>query len=738
MTSFQEFRERLLGILLELAPRPEGETEHAVPEPAVDPTMGPNAAPIPGPGVGSSPGPSAAAGPGPDRAADLYPGIAFTRPPKPEMGDLALPAFPIAKRLGQPPPVVAARWADAVREELERTGGRLASLEVPVTRVLAAGPYVNVALDPAAMARLVTSAISERGRLYGNASHPTGQTVMVEYSSPNTNKPLHLGHIRNGLLGMGISNLLEAAGDRVIRVSLVNDRGIHICKSMLAYQRWGATATGRETPASTGEKGDHFVGRYYVLFYTRQKEEREAHASAQGVDLTRFSKDTLKGIADAEERKTREAHAERFEKAFMEASELQAALGAMLRRWEAGDPEVLDLWRTMNGWVYEGFRTSYDRLGFRFDKWYFESETWQAGKAEVERGLAAGVFYRNADGSTWARLEPLGLQDKVVLRADGTAVYITQDISTTIRKFEDYRMDRSLYVVAAEQDVHFRNLFAILGLLGHDLAGRCAHVSYAMVNLARGMGKLKSREGKAVDADYLLDDLHAMAKVKIVEAGHAETPDAIDTTAEQIGQGALKLYLLQVSPERTIVFDPEQTIAFAGDTGPAVQYSHARIHGIVRKGLAAGRLAEGDFEPHREMAAPGQGGANPTGADPAGTAAATGPTGVTGRASDASVRFLRCDRADAGLLVEPEEREVLRLLAEFPDTVMAAARQLSPAPVANALLDLTKAYARMYHQHEVLKAEAPLLRARVQLALCTAQVLRNGLRLLTIEAPERM
>lgn len=662
MTSFQEYREHLLGILLKLAPRPDGET--GTPE------------------------------------ADLYPGIAFTRPPRPEMGDLALPVFPVAKRLGQPPPVVAARWAETVRAELERpAGGRLAPLKVAVTRVQTAGPYLNVALDPAAAARLITAAVVARGNLYGNVEHPTGRTVMVEYSSPNTNKPLHLGHIRNNLLGMAISNLIEAAGDHVIRVSLVNDRGIHICKSMLAYQRWGTTPAGPETPTGTGEKGDHFVGRYYVLFNTRQKEEREAFGRLRGIDPARFSKDAYKGITDPEERKAREAEAERFEAAFMESSELQAAVGEMLRRWEAGDPAVLDLWRTMNGWVYEGFHTTYDRLGCRFDKWYFESEIWLAGKAEVERGLQAGIFYRKADGSTWAQLEPLGLQDKVLLRADGTAVYITQDIGTAIRKFEDYRMDRSLYVVGAEQDVHFKNLFAILGLLGHDWAGRCTHVSYSMVNLARGMGRLKSREGKAVDADNLLDELRDIARAKILEAGYAETPGAIETTAEQIGQGALKLYVLQVSPEKTIVFDPEQTIAFAGDTGPAVQYSHARIHGIVRKGLAAGKLAEGDL-----------------GAD----------------------GFLHPDRVDAGLLVEPEEREVLRLLAEFPDTVSGAARQLSPAPVANALLDLTKAYARMYHQHDVLKAETPLMLARVQLALCAAQVLRNGLRLLTIEAPERM
>ncbi len=730
MTSFQEYREQLLGILLGLASRPAGGPDQVAPEAA--------AKPAPEPGAGAPTG--------------LVPGISFTRPPKPEMGDLALPAFPIAKRLGQPPPVVAARWAEAVRAELGLPDGMLASLPVPVTRVLAAGPYVNVTLDPAALARLVTAAVAERGALYGHAPLPTGQAVMVEYSSPNTNKPLHLGHVRNNLLGMAVSNVLEAAGDRVVRTSLINDRGIHICKSMLAYQRWGEGPTGRETPASTGEKGDHFVGRYYVSFNTRQKAEREGYAHAQGVDLARFSKEALKGISDAEERKAREAEAEQFEDSFLESSELQAAVGEMLRRWESGDPEVLALWRTMNGWVYEGFRATYARLGCRFDRWYFESETWQAGKAEIERGLASGVFYRSADGSTWARLEPLGLQDKVLLRADGTAVYITQDIGTAIRKFEDYRMDRSLYVVGAEQEVHFRNLFAILRLLGHNWADRCRHLSYSLVNLPRGMGKLKSREGTAVDADDLLDDLHEMARAKIVEAGYAESPEMIEATAEQIGQGALKLYVLQVSPEKTIVFDPEQTIAFTGDTGPAVQYSHARIHGIVRKGQAAGKLGEEDFaEPRATPASTGS--AGPQGIDPAGAqtdgadAPAAAPAGApspssapsgTGRSGVASVRFLRLDRADAGLLTEPEEREVLRLLAEFPDIVLAAARQLSPAPVANALLELTKAYARMYHQHEVLKADGPLMRARVQLALCTAQVLQNGLRLLTIEAPERM
>jgi arginyl-tRNA synthetase len=389
----------------------------------------------------------------------------------------------------------------------------------------------------------------------------------------------------------------------------------------------------------------------------------------------------------------------------------------MLRRWEAEDPATRRLWRMMNEWVYAGFRVTYDRLGCRFDRWYFESETWQLGRREVERGLAAGVFYRKDDGSVWARLEPLGLQDKVLLRADGTTVYITQDIGTAILRFQDYGMDRLYYVVGAEQEVHFRNLFAILKLLGFEWADRCVHATYSMVTLPRGMGKLKSREGKAVDADDLLDELRLLARGKIVAGGYAETPETIETTAEEIGQGALKLYLLEVGSEKAICFDPEETISFTGDTGPAVQYSHARIHGIVRKGLADGRLTAEDFPgPRLNLASATQ----------------------DGDGSRASFRFLREDRADPALLVEPEECQVVRLLAEFPDVVASAASQISPAPVAKALLDLTKAYARMYHQHEVLKARPDLMRARVQLALCVAQVLRNGLSLLTIDAPQRM
>ncbi len=674
------------------------------------------------------------------------------------MGDLALGTFPLARVLGRPPAAIAQAWAEAVRAELARPDGALADLAVPVTRVETQGPYLNVTLEPRALARLVVTAVSAAGRAYGRARGPSGQTVTLEYSSPNTNKPLHLGHIRNNLIGMSLSNILEARGDRVLRVSFINDRGIHICKSMLAYLRLDAGGT----PESTGEKGDHFVGRYYVLFDTQLKTERERFARDRGIEAARFSKPELRSL-DKEARRGREEEADRFEEEFLAASDWMAGARDLLRRWEAGEPATLELWRRMNDWVYQGFRETYERLGCRFDQWYFESETWRIGKEEVERGLALGIFHRQPDGSVWARLESLGLKDKLVLRSDGTTVYITGDIGTAIRRFQDYRMDRSIYVVASEQDEHFRNLFAILHQLGHPWADRCHHASYGMVTLPHGLGKLKSREGVSVDADELLDELHRLAKQRIEEGGYCETPEAAERIAEWIGQGALKLYILQVSSEKNLQFDPNETIAFSGDTGPAVQYSHARICGILRKGLESGKvlpddlasassLDAGAISPVAGYARPAKSRDSVSGEPPSPLESpdsaseppspARRPDSASGEPASEGFRseaFLRADRVDAGLLTEPEERDVLRLLAEYPDVVTQAARQLAPAPIANALLELTKAYARMYHQHEVLKAGSPeLVRARLQLALCVAQVLRNGLGLLGIEAPERM
>ena len=635
-----------------------------------------------------------------------------------EQGDLALGVFQLAKERGAPPPVYAQHWAAAISAELGREGGTLGSLEIPVVSVGVAGPYVNLTLEAEGLARTTLGEVTGHGDRYGwrrLADEDVRELVMVEYSGPNTNKPLHLGHLRNNVLGMAITNLLEAGGAEVIRVNLVNDRGIHICKSMLAYDRWG---TG-ETPESTGEKGDHLVGRYYVLFDQHLKAERTAFALERDYDPTRASRETLRALSDPEEVKRREAEAEAFEHDFEKQSKLLADARDYLLRWEAGDEATLSLWRRMNDWVYAGFRVTYARLGCRFDKWYFESEVWQRAKAEVQRGIELGVFYRLEDGSVWARLSTLGLQDRVVLRSNGTTGYLTQDLATAAEKFEDYRMDRSIYVVGSEQDVHFQNLFAALELLGYPWAQRdergerprLHHASYGLVTLPRGMGKLKSREGTAVDADELLDEMTAEARAKIVEGGFAESEADVAVIAEQIGQGALKLFLLQVSAEKNIQFDPRETIAFQGDTGPAVQYSHARIHGILRKGLATEKVREEELTP--------LGGASGGGAS--------------------GQRFFRTELVDAALLREPLEREVIRKVADFPGVVATAARTLSPSPVANFLLDLTKAYARMYHEHEVLRASDPaLLRARLQLGLVVAQTLRNGLALLTVDAPQRM
>lgn len=667
-----------------------------------------------------------------DAALDLSPlpgtrpeGIAFSRPPRPEMGDLSLPAFPIAKLAGRPPKEVADAWVESLRAALEERSGLLVRTEdlpaIPVTSITTAGPYLNFTLDQAAVARCVLEDIVRDGGSYGSADSPTGSRVMVEYSSPNTNKPLHLGHVRNNLIGISVCYLFEAVGDTVIRTTLVNDRGIHICKSMLAYQRYG----NGETPESTGEKGDHLVGRYYVLYDQLLKAERQKFAEERGIDLTRFDKEARAGKTKEELAKLDEEQ-EKFEESFQANSELVAAAQKMLLDWEAGDPETLALWRKMNDWVLEGFRVTYDRMGARFDKWYFESETYKLGKEEVERGLRMGVFERREDGSVWAKLSLKGLQDKVLLRSDGTSIYITQDLGTAVLKHEDYGMDRSIYVVGSEQIAHFQNLFAALELLGYPWAKGCYHASYGLVTLPKGMGKLKSREGKAVDADDLFDELHALARVRIVEGGYCESPEDVERIAEQIAMGAVKMYLLQVSSEKNIQFDPNETIAFTGDTGPAVQYSHARIQGILRKGLEQGLLRKEDLELRAART-------------PESAPASRVPSWRRFGEQIASGPFLRPERIEPSRLTEPEERDVLRLLADYPHWVRVAAGQISAAPVANYLLDLTKAYARMYHQHEVLRApDEELMRARVQLALCVGQVLRNGLALLSIEAPDRM
>jgi len=491
---------------------------------------------------------------------------------------------------------------------------------------------------------------------YGFKEPHSAGVTMVEYSSPNTNKPLHLGHIRNILLGYAVSRILEAAGHKVYKTQIINDRGIHICKSMLAWKRYGKG----ETPESTGLKGDKLVGNYYVAFDRAYKDEV--------LDLV------SKGMSREE--------AEKEAPSLKEAQEL-------LRRWEAGDPEVVALWEMMNGWVYDGFEDTYRALGVDFDKLYYESNTYLLGKDVVAEGLEKGVFYRKPDGSVWIDLSDDGLDEKIVLRSDGTAVYMTQDIGTAIQRVRDYPdITGMVYTVGNEQDYHFKVLFLILKKLGYDWADHLYHLSYGMVDLPSG--KMKSREGTVVDADDLILEMDQTA------AGISEEHGKLDgfTEAEKqqlyhiIGMGALKYFILKVDPRKRMLFNPEESVDFQGNTGPFIQYTYARIQSILRK-------ADFDYE---------------TGVDP----------------------------SDLGEL-DPREKQLLKDLEAFPQVVEEAAAQFSPALIANYTYDLVKDFNSFYQQITILgEANEAHRRFRVQLTQKVGEVVRQGTSLLGIRVPERM
>ncbi len=488
---------------------------------------------------------------------------------------------------------------------------------------------------------------------FGYAEESTGRTVMVEYSSPNTNKPLHLGHIRNNLLGWSVAQILKANGDRVLKVNLVNDRGIHICKSMLAWQLFG----GGETPESTGMKGDHLVGKYYVEF--------DKHYKAQIKEL----------VATGME----EDEAKRQAPVMLEAQE-------MLRKWEAKDPEVYTLWERMNGWVYEGFDVTYKALGVDFDKVYYESQTYLLGKSLVEKGLEAGLFFRKEDGSVWIDLESDGLDQKLLLRGDGTSVYMTQDLGTAVSRAEEESVDAMIYVVGNEQNYHFQVLKLILKKLGYAWAENITHLSYGMVELPEG--KMKSREGTVVDADDLVAGMIADAREISDEAGKNDglTEEEIKTISTTVGMGALKYFILKVDPKKTMLFDPKESIDFNGNTGPFVQYTHARICSIMR------RVAEAGIE---------------TGGDVA--------------------------------LCGVAEIELIKLLSTFPAVVSQAAENFSPAVIAAYAYELAKSYNGYYHDHSIIKEEDVAQRAlRLSLSSTIAKTLRGAMSLLGITLPERM
>lgn len=487
--------------------------------------------------------------------------------------------------------------------------------------------------------------------------------VMIEYSSPNTNKPLHLGHVRNNLLGYSLSEILKANGNKVVRTNIVNDRGIHICKSMLAWLKWG----NGETPASSGKKGDHLVGDYYVIFDKHYKEEQE----------TLIQKYTSEGM-DAESAK---------EKAKNEAPLIKEA-HEMLVKWEAGDEEVRNLWGKMNGWVYNGFDETYRRMGVAFDKIYYESQTYLLGKSKVEEGLEKGIFYRREDGSVWADLSQDGLDEKLLIRQDGTSVYMTQDIGTASIRFKEYPIDKMIYVVGNEQNYHFQVLSILLDRLGFKWGKELVHFSYGMVELPNG--KMKSREGTVVDADDLMDEM-----VKTAGDMSKDRAIAIDASEEEkkeiariVGLGALKYFILKVDPRKNMLFNPAESIDFNGNTGPFIQYTYARIRSLLRKATEQG---------------------------------------------------LEAREADESVVLNEKETQLVQLLSTFPSVVEQAGCEYSPSLIANYAYEVAKTFNGFYHDFSILKEEnLKVKNMRLVLARSTAKIIRTSLSLLGMEVPERM
>ena len=479
--------------------------------------------------------------------------------------------------------------------------------------------------------------------------------MMIEYSSPNTNKPLHLGHVRNNLLGYSLAQIQQANGWKVIKTNLVNDRGIHICKSMLAWKLYG----NGETPASSGMKGDHLVGKYYVLFEQKYKEQVE--------------KLIKKGWSEEEAKKSAPI--------LLEAQK-------MLLAWENNDPEVRQLWKMMNEWVYEGFNETYKKLGVDFDRIYYESETYLIGKQMVEEGLKKGIFYRRPDGSVWVDLRDEGLDEKLLLRADGTSVYMTQDIGTAKLRYDEYPIKKMVYVVGNEQNYHFQVLSIILDKLGFEWGKSLLHFSYGMVELPEG--KMKSREGKVVDADDLIEEMLQTARETSQELGKLDncTPEEIENIIRIVGLGALKYFILKVDPRKNMTFNPEESIDFNGNTGPFIQYTYARIQSVLRKAQEQN-------------------------------------TNIT-------------DLTDFELPISEKEKYLIQLLTEFPYIVHQAGNEFSPALIANYLFELGKEYNQFYHDFPILKEEEKIRNFRLILSLSTGNIIKTGMGLLGIEVPERM
>ncbi|MEQ2911867.1 arginine--tRNA ligase [Butyricimonas faecihominis] len=557
-------------------------------------------------------------------------------------GDLTVVVFPFTRYSRKSPEETAKELGEYLKQNIE---------EVETYNVIKG--FLNVVISSAYWIEVLNDVAKEEK--YGYAKEPSGKTYMIEYSSPNTNKPLHLGHIRNNFLGWSVSEIQKANGHNVIMVNLVNDRGIHICKSMIAWEKFANGAT----PESTGTKGDHFVGDYYV----------------------RFDKEYKAQIKELMEQGKTEEEAKKEAPILLEAQE-------MLRKWEAGDEKVVSLWRTMNDWVLKGFDETYKMMGISFDKVYFESQTYKKGRDLVLKGLADGVLYRKDTGSVWADLTGDGLDHKLLLRDDGTSVYMTQDIGTAYDRFNEFNMDQEIYVVGNEQNYHFQVLSLVCKKLGFDWADKIKHLSYGMVELPEG--KMKSREGTVVDADDLIDEMIHTARTTSEELGKLDgyTKEEAEDVYRKVALGALKYFILKVDPKKTMMFNPKESIDFNGNTGPFIQYTYTRIKSVLRKAEEAGvKIVPGDI--HTALTEKGQ--------------------------------------------------NLVKLIAKLPAVVKEAGDNYSPALIGNYAYELAKEFNQFYHDYSILKEENEQVRnLRLLLARQCSVAIENAMGMLGIEMPERM
>ena len=557
-------------------------------------------------------------------------------------GDLTVVVFPFTRYSRKSPEETAKELGEYLKQNIE---------EVETYNVIKG--FLNVVISSAYWIEVLNDVAKEEK--YGYAKEPSGKTYMIEYSSPNTNKPLHLGHIRNNFLGWSVSEIQKANGHNVIMVNLVNDRGIHICKSMIAWEKFANGAT----PESTGTKGDHFVGDYYV----------------------RFDKEYKAQIKELIEQGKTEEEAKKEAPILLEAQE-------MLRKWEAGDEKVVSLWRTMNDWVLKGFDETYKMMGISFDKVYFESQTYKKGRDLVLKGLADGVLYRKDTGSVWADLTGDGLDHKLLLRDDGTSVYMTQDIGTAYDRFNEFNMDQEIYVVGNEQNYHFQVLSLVCKKLGFDWADKIKHLSYGMVELPEG--KMKSREGTVVDADDLIDEMIHTARTTSEELGKLDgyTKEEAEEVYRKVALGALKYFILKVDPKKTMMFNPKESIDFNGNTGPFIQYTYTRIKSVLRKAEEAGvKIVPGDIH-----------------------------TALT-----------------------EKEQNLVKLIAKLPAVVKEAGDNYSPALIGNYAYELAKEFNQFYHDYSILKEENEQVRnLRLLLAQQCSVAIENAMGMLGIETPERM